>query len=79
MLGALTGPPPPLDKRQNGYIIREKDGVSIYYEPHCDRVWPDASKFAPVDVVVTQAVTTNIFGYVLVRLLICINKYFFKV
>ena len=53
MEGALTEAPPPFGKRQNGYIIREKDGVSIYYEPHCDRFLPDVAKYAPVDCVIT--------------------------
>ena len=27
---------PPWEKRQNGYLLQEQGGVSLFYEPHCD-------------------------------------------
>jgi hypothetical protein len=66
--GALVGPP--WSKRENGFIISETapNGVSLYYEPHCDF---DESSFAgvqSVDAVVSPVVSQMLINYPLVSL-----------
>lgn len=65
--GALVGPP--WAKRENGFVFTEQvpDGITLYYEPHCDY---DESSLAGVDsadIVITPCVNQELLNYPLVR------------
>ncbi|KAK9918517.1 hypothetical protein WJX75_004661 [Coccomyxa subellipsoidea] len=64
--GALVGPP--WAKRENGFVFTEQvpDGITLYYEPHCDY---DESSLAGVDsadIVITPCVNQELLNYPLV-------------
>ncbi len=64
---------PPWAKRENGFVFREQvpDGITLYYEPHCDY---DESSLAGVDsadIVITPCVNQELLNYPLVRLIYC--------
>ena len=65
--GALVGPP--WSKREAGFVIREKgeNGISLYYEPHCDFEASSVRKVGTVDVVVSPPNTQSLLGYDLVK------------
>lgn len=65
--GALVGPP--WSKRENGFIFTEKqdDGISLYYEPHC-QAKENSFEVDSVDAVITPICDQIIGGvYPLVR------------
>lgn len=64
--GALVGPP--WSKRENGFIFTETqvDGVSLYYEPHCDYQEDTFRDVPSVDAVVTPVVDQLLVAYPLV-------------
>lgn len=63
--GALVGPP--WSKRENGFVISEKDGISVYYEPHADYNVDSVRKIGTCDVVVSPPCTQSLLGYDLVK------------
>ena len=63
--GALVGPP--WSKREAGFVIREKDGISLYYEPHCDFEPSSVKQAGTCDVVVSPPNTQSLLGYDLVK------------
>lgn len=65
----LVRPGPPWSKREAGFVIKERmhEGVSVYYEPHCDFVDSSIRPFAPVDVVVSPVVSVDLGGFPLVK------------
>eukprot|EP01023_Acetabularia_acetabulum_P051031 TRINITY_DN5595_c0_g3_i1.p1 TRINITY_DN5595_c0_g3~~TRINITY_DN5595_c0_g3_i1.p1 ORF type:complete len:326 (+),score=19.90 TRINITY_DN5595_c0_g3_i1:62-1039(+) len=65
--GALTGPP--WSKRNNGFMIKEnvKDGVSVYFEPHCDFIDDSVRRVSPVDIVISPVVSQYLGSYPLVQ------------
>jgi L-ascorbate metabolism protein UlaG (beta-lactamase superfamily) len=70
--GALVGPP--WSQRENGFVIEQTGDASaggtpplrLYYEPHCDAGPGALDGLAPVDVVITPAVSQKIAGFPLV-------------
>ena len=63
--GALVGPP--WSKREAGFVVREKDGASLYYEPHCDFDANSVRQVGTVDLVVSPPNTQSLLGYDLVK------------
>eukprot|EP00891_Asterochloris_glomerata_P002268 jgi/Astpho2/2268/Aster-x0102 len=63
--GALVGPP--WSKRENGFVLREAGGVSMYYEPHCDAQASALQRLDPVDIIVTPAVSQMLISFPLVK------------
>lgn len=63
--GALVGPP--WSKRENGFVISEKDGISVYYEPHADYNVDSVRKIGACDIVVSPPCTQSLLGYDLVK------------
>lgn len=65
--GALVGPP--WSKRENGYVLTENvpQGISLYYEPHCDYDAASVASVGPVDVVVSPPCNQELLGYPLVK------------
>jgi len=63
--GALVGPP--WSKREAGFMIRERDGLSLYYEPHADYDPASIRKVGTCDVVVSPPCTQSLLGYDLVK------------
>jgi len=64
-VGALVGPP--WSKRENGFVITEKDGISIYYEPHADYNPSSVKTVGTCDVIITPPCTQSLLGYDLVK------------
>lgn len=64
-MGALVGPP--WSKRENGFLITEKDGISIYYEPHADYDPSSVKTVGTCDVIITPPCTQSLLGYDLVK------------
>ena len=64
----LKLPGPPWSTREAGFIIKEMraDGISVYYEPHCDYVESSIAPHAPVDVVISPVVSESLAGFPLV-------------
>ena len=65
--GALVGPP--WSKRENGYVLTENvlQGISLYYEPHCDFDADSVASVGAVDVVVSPPCNQELVGYPLVK------------
>eukprot|EP00193_Tetraselmis_chui_P002009 CAMPEP_0177759372 /NCGR_PEP_ID=MMETSP0491_2-20121128/4699_1 /TAXON_ID=63592 /ORGANISM="Tetraselmis chuii, Strain PLY429" /LENGTH=337 /DNA_ID=CAMNT_0019275201 /DNA_START=280 /DNA_END=1293 /DNA_ORIENTATION=+ len=65
--GALVGPP--WSTREAGFVVKENvpNGVSLYYEPHCDHDFFDIRKIGTVDVVVSPAVSVDVGSFPLVK------------
>eukprot|EP00238_Polyblepharides_amylifera_P014934 CAMPEP_0196579840 /NCGR_PEP_ID=MMETSP1081-20130531/25121_1 /TAXON_ID=36882 /ORGANISM="Pyramimonas amylifera, Strain CCMP720" /LENGTH=246 /DNA_ID=CAMNT_0041899539 /DNA_START=294 /DNA_END=1034 /DNA_ORIENTATION=- len=65
--GALVGPP--WSERENGFVLREKveDGISWYYEPHCDFDERSLRSVGTVDLVISPAAEIKLGGYALVH------------
>lgn len=64
-MGALVGPP--WSKRENGFVITEKDGISLYYEPHADYDPSSVKTVGPCDVIISPPCTQSLLGYDLVK------------
>lgn len=62
--GALVGPP--WSKRQNAYVLEERDGVSVYYEPHANFDAASVRTAQGVDIAITPTTSTYAFGFPLV-------------
>ena len=69
--GALVGPP--WSKRENGFIFKETvpNGISLYYEPHCDYQESTYDGVESVDAIITPVVDQLLAGYPLVTLPSC--------
>lgn len=63
--GALVGPP--WSKRENGFVITEKGGISIYYEPHADYNLSSVQSIGTCDVIISPPCTQSLLGYDLVK------------
>ena len=63
--GALVGPP--WSKRENGFVIQEKDGISVYYEPHADYNPSSVESIGACDVIISPPCTQSLLGYDLVK------------
>lgn len=63
--GALVGPP--WSKRENGFVIKEHDGISVYYEPHADYNPSSLKSLGTCDVIISPPCTQSLLGYDLVK------------
>ncbi|CAL8463808.1 g3342 [Coccomyxa elongata] len=64
--GALVGPP--WAKRENGFVFTEQvpDGISLYYEPHCDYEESSLAGIDSADIIITPCVNQELLSYPLV-------------
>lgn len=67
--GALVGPP--WSKRENGFVFTEQvpEGISLYYEPHCDYDESSLAGIDSADIVITPCVNQELLNYPLVGVL----------